>query len=58
VVGVLVAEGFVRDAEAASAIDALATVGVIEKAILQAARMEAEEMLSEPSDEPPASDPG
>lgn len=57
VVRVLVAEGFVQDAEAARAIDALATAGLIEKAILQAAALEAEEMLIEPPDTRPTSDP-
>jgi hypothetical protein len=58
VVGVLVAQGFVQDSEAASAIDALATAGLIEKAILQAAAVEAEDMLVERSDEPPTPDLG
>ena len=58
VVRVLVAEGLVQEAEAATAIDALATAGLIEKAILQAAAVEAEELLIEPPDELPTSDPG
>src|SRR4051794_6645226 len=45
VVRALVAKGFVDEAEAGAAIDSLATAGLIEKAVLQAATMEAEEML-------------
>ncbi len=58
VVRVLVAEGFVHDAEAHAAIDALATAGLIEAALLQAAVAEAEETLNERADEPPDADPG
>jgi hypothetical protein len=46
VVGVLVAEGFIRDAEAAAAIDALATAGLLEVATVQAAVAEAEGLLA------------
>ena len=41
-----------------AAIDALATAGLIEAALLQAATAEAAEMLDERSDEPPDTDPG
>jgi hypothetical protein len=57
VVRVLVAEGFVHEAEAHAAIDALATAGLIETALLQAAVGEAEEMLDERRDERPEADP-
>ena len=57
VVRVLVAEGFVHEAEAHAAIDALATAGLIEAALLQAAAAEAEEALTERSDERPDADP-
>jgi hypothetical protein len=51
VVRVLVAEGFVHESEAHAAIDALATAGLIEAALLQAAGAEGEETLSECIDE-------
>ena len=54
---VLVAEGFVDEAEAHAAIDALATAGLIETALLQAAVAEAEETLNERTDERPDADP-
>ena len=57
VVRVLVAEGFVHDAEAHAAIDALATAGLIEAALLQAAAAEAQETLNERTDERPDADP-
>jgi hypothetical protein len=57
VVRVLVAEGFVHEAEAHAAIDALATAGLIEAALLQAAVVEAEEALGERTDERPDADP-
>ena len=44
---VLVAEGFVHEPEAHAAIDALATAGLIESAMVQAAVAEAEELLSD-----------
>lgn len=47
VVRVLVREGFVHEAEAHAAIDALATAGLIESALLQAAVAEAEEALDD-----------
>jgi hypothetical protein len=51
VVRVLTAQGFVQEAEAPAAIDALATAGLIEAAMLQAAVAEAEEMLDrQPND--------
>jgi hypothetical protein len=51
VVRVLAREGFVHEAEAPAAIEALATAGLIEGAIHQAALAEAEEMLrDEPRD--------
>jgi len=54
VVRVLVAEGFVHEAEAHAAIDALSTAGLIEAALLQAAVAEAEETLDErPDGDPP-----
>ena len=58
VVRVLVAEGFVHEAEAHAAIDALATAGLIEAAVLQAAVAEAEETLSDATGERPDADPG
>ena len=57
VVRVLVAEGFVHEAEAHAAIDALATAGLIEAALLQAAVAEAEETLNERTDERPDAGP-
>ena len=57
VVRVLVAEGFVDEAEAHAAIDALATAGLIENALLQAAVVEAEEALGERTDDGPDADP-
>ena len=57
VVRVLVAEGFVHEAEAHAAIEALATAGIIEAALLQAVAVEAEETLSERTDERPDADP-
>ena len=56
VVRVLVAEGFVHEAEAHAAIDALATAGLIEAALLQAAVVEAEETLNESPGERPDAD--
>ena len=47
VVRVLVAEGFVHEAEAHAAIDALATAGLIEAALLQAAVAEAADSLND-----------
>ena len=58
VVRVLVAEGFVHEAEAHAAIDALATAGLIEAAVLQAAVAEAEETLDADTGERPDADPG
>jgi hypothetical protein len=57
VVRVLVAEGFVHEAEAHAAIDALASAGLVEAALLHAAAAEAEEWLNERTDEPPDADP-
>jgi hypothetical protein len=57
VVRVLVDQGFVHDAEAHAAIDALATAGLIETALLQAAVAEAEETLNQRTDERPHADP-
>jgi hypothetical protein len=51
VVRVLVAKGFVHEGEATGAIDTLATEGLIEAAIVQAAVAEAEDMLSGGDDE-------
>jgi hypothetical protein len=48
VVQVLVREGFVYESEAAGAVDALATAGLLERAIVQAAVAEAEDLLGEP----------
>jgi hypothetical protein len=42
---VLVAQGFVHGSEARDAIEALATAGVLETAILEAAMAEAEDAL-------------
>jgi hypothetical protein len=55
VVRVLVAEGFVHEGDAHAAIDALATAGLIESAVFQAAVIEAEEMVDEPPDAGPGS---
>jgi hypothetical protein len=57
VVRVLVAEGFVHEAEAPAAIDALVTTGIIESATIEAAIAEAEDMLAEHPDEPPPPGP-
>jgi hypothetical protein len=57
VVRVLVDEGYVEQAEAHAAIDALATAGLIEIALFQAAVAEAEEMLGERTGERPDADP-
>jgi hypothetical protein len=50
VVRVLTARGFIHDAEAPSAINALATAGLIEMATVAAATTEAEQMLGGSSD--------
>jgi hypothetical protein len=47
VVQVLVREGYVYESDAAGAIDALATAGLLERAIVQAAVAEAEDMLGD-----------
>jgi hypothetical protein len=47
VVQVLVRDGYVHESEAAGAIDALATAGLLESAIVQAAVAEAEDLLGE-----------
>jgi len=47
VVQALVRSGHVHESEAAGAIDALATAGLLESAIVQAAAAEAEDMLGE-----------
>jgi hypothetical protein len=57
VVRVLVAQGFVHESEAHAAIDALATAGLIEAALLQAAVAEAEETVNERTDARPDADP-
>jgi hypothetical protein len=46
VIGVLVGEGFIHDGEAAAAIEALATAGLLETATVQAAVTEAEDLLA------------
>jgi hypothetical protein len=57
VVGALVDAGFVRECEAADAIDALATRGIVEQALLHGAAAEAEELLDKlEGDEPPPRD--
>ncbi len=57
VVGALVDAGFVRECEAADAVDALATRGIVEQALLQGAAAEAEELLDKlEDDEPPPPD--
>ena len=53
VVGALVDAGYVREVEAAGAIDALAERGIIERALLLGAAAEAEELLAKLEDEPP-----
>jgi hypothetical protein len=57
VVRVLVAEGFVHEAEAHAAIDALASAGLVEAALLHAAAAEAEDWLNERTDERSDADP-
>jgi hypothetical protein len=47
VVRALTAVGLVDESEASAAIDALATAGLIEQAVVEAARAEAEDLLSE-----------
>jgi hypothetical protein len=54
VVRVLVDKGFVHEPEAEQAIEALAVSGLLERAIVQAAAHEAEEMLAQLGDEPPS----
>jgi hypothetical protein len=56
VVRVLVAQGFVQEAEAHTAIEALGTAGLIEAATLQAAVFEAEQLLGEPTGDRPEPD--
>jgi hypothetical protein len=57
VVGALVDAGFVRECEAAAAVDALATRGIVEQALLHGAAAEAEELLDKlERDEPPPPD--
>jgi uncharacterized membrane protein len=56
VVGALVEAGFVRESEAAEAIDALAERGIVERALLHGAAAEAEELIAKLEDEPPRSD--
>jgi uncharacterized membrane protein len=56
VVGALVDAGFVRESEAAEAVEALAERGIVERALLQGAAAEAEELLAKLEDEPPQSD--
>jgi hypothetical protein len=53
VVGALVDAGFVRESEAAEAITALAERGIVERALLEGAAAEAEELLAKLEDEPP-----
>jgi hypothetical protein len=54
VVRALVDAGFVRECEAADAVDALATRGIVEQALLHGAAAEAEELLDKlEGDEPP-----
>ncbi len=55
VVGALVDAGFVRECEAADAVEALATRGIVEQALLHGAAAEAEELLRK-DDEPPPPD--
>jgi hypothetical protein len=57
VVRVLVADGFVHEVEAADAIEALATAGLLEAATVQAAIAEAEDMLVQRAREPPSAQP-
>jgi hypothetical protein len=49
VVRVLVKDGFIASTEARAAVDALATAGLIERAALEAAVAEAEDLLGTPS---------
>ena len=54
---VVAAEGFVHEAEAPAAIDALATAGIIESATIEAAIAEAKDTLAEQPAEPPPPGP-
>ena len=56
VVSALVDAGFVRESEAAEAVDALADRGIVERALLYGAAAEAEELLAKLEDEPPPPD--
>jgi uncharacterized membrane protein len=56
VVRALVDAGFVRECEAAEAIEALAERGIVEQALLHGAAAEAEELLEKLDGEPPQSD--
>jgi hypothetical protein len=56
VVRALVNAGFVREAEAGDAVDALAQAGIVEAALLQGAAAEAEDLLAKL--EPGTADPG
>jgi hypothetical protein len=53
VVRTLVGSGFVHEAEAAEAIDALADAGIVESALLEGAAAEAADLLSKFEGEPP-----
>ena len=55
VVRLLVARGFLDEAESGDAIDALATAGLVEASALQAATAEAEELLARLDEDPPPS---
>jgi hypothetical protein len=58
VVRALVDAGFVRANEAADAIDALATRGIVEQALLHGAAAEAEDLLATLEDDEPPKPPG
>jgi hypothetical protein len=51
---VLVSQGFMDHSETEAAIEALVTSGLIERAVVEAAVREAEELLEQAGDDPPA----
>ena len=57
IVRILVDAGYIREPEAAEAIDALAVRGIVEQALLEGAAAEAEELLARLQDEPPPPPP-
>ena len=53
IIRVLIDKGFMHESEAADALDALTTEGLVEAAIVQAALAEAEDIVAPDEDEPP-----